>query len=44
MERNIEQECPALFGKEPQLLLWAGLRAAILQVTIRGIYKQRTLL
>jgi len=44
MDRNLEQECPAVVGKEPQLLLWADLRAASVKVTIRGIHNQRTVL
>jgi hypothetical protein len=34
MDRNLEQECPAVVEKEPQLLLWAGLRAASVKVSI----------
>lgn len=38
MERVVEQECPTVFDKGPQALLWTSLRVARVKITINFIF------
>jgi hypothetical protein len=41
LDTSLKQGCPEVVGKLPQLLWCAGLRAAGVEVKIRGIHKPR---